>query len=505
MKKKLFSSILTGAMVLSLVACGNTKQPETSKPSSSESQKTQEASTSTQVEEPEEIATLKCYFLGTPPAEADLTLVEEAISEITRKEIGAEVDMVIMDAGTMKEKMNVIMGSGEKFDVCFTGYCNKYATAAANGGLYDITEMLKETPGIEEHVPDYAMDQCYVDGKLYGVPNIQILCSYNVVYLKKDLVEKYNFDYKAAKELEDLEPFFEAIKENEPGIYPIGNEITATYCDREAKNTVFTAGAVEIDATTGQIDVWTEMPVYQKVLKRAKDWYDKGYIRQDIMTVTDPFQDVAAGKVAAWYAVGKPGGDIEQFNKYGVEVVEVAVTDPVLGNPTSTMLSVGANSENPMKALQFIELLNTNQEVHDLIIFGVEGVHYNRNAEGKVEPVEDSGYCQKGFTWAFGDQFITSLMYNQQDDLWEVTKAMNDAAGKPINYGFAIPTEINDAIKTETALINAVGGEYAKGLRYGTLDLDKTLADMKKRTEDSVKVIREKLQPIVDEWMASKK
>lgn len=38
---------------------------------------------------------------------------------------------------------------------------------------------------------------------------------------KKDLVEKYNFDYKSVQTLKDLEPYLETLKENEPGITPV--------------------------------------------------------------------------------------------------------------------------------------------------------------------------------------------------------------------------------------------------------------------------------------------
>ena len=479
--KKLLALLLIVAMITPLVACGP--------------------------KGPTEYTKLNCIFLGTPPTNEDLALVEEEMNKIAREKIGAELDITFLDAGSMGEKLNVMMGSGEQIDVVWTGYAFKYAQCVSNGGLYDITELIEQTPAIKEHIPDYALNQCYIDGKLYGVPNMQIMASYYNFVFPKALVEKYNFDYTKVQKLEDLEPYLDALVKNEPNIYPIADaNMMGSWVDREFKANYFEpVDNVVINAQTGEITFPVDTPKYVERWQRAKDWYSKGYIRKDILTVSDYEQDKLAGKVGVWAVSGKPGQEASLSNKYGYEVVVQPSCNPVLGNPTSTMMCVGANTVDPLKSLQVIELLNDNVEFHNLAVFGIEGTHYNRDENGKVKMVENAGYNQTSFSWALGDQFITYLQSHEADNLWEVTKEMNDTAKPAPNAGFALPTAIKDVLKNEIALLCAIGGEYAKGLRFGTMDLNKVLPEYKERAQDLFDEIKAKIAPYVKEWMDGKK
>ena len=452
----------------------------------------------------DDIVTLKCYMLGNPATKDDLNAVVEAMNEITREEIGAELDWTIIDGGSMSEKMNVIMASGEAFDICFTGYCNNYKNAALNGGLYDITDLLEECPGITEAVPDYALDQCYIDGRLYGIPNMQVLTSYYTVAFRKDLVEKYDFDYESVETIADIEPFLEQVVENDPDYIPTGASMGAYYLDRAFTDNYLGLGSELVYSyETGELMSRLECPEFLDVINRAHDWYEKGYIRSDVLTVENWDTELQTGRVACWSEVGKPGLESEVFNKYGVEVVTVPITSYRLGSPVSTMLSVGANSENPLKALQLIELLNTNEELHNLAVYGIEGTHYNLNDEGKVEPVENAGYNQVGFTWALGNQFITKLMYNQDDDVWEVTKELNDKAQLPKNFGFSIPSDVNEELENERAAISAIIGEYDGIMTNGVKDPDEYLDTYRERIADNQAAIMEAYEPILEDFFGA--
>lgn len=451
--------------------------------------------------------TLKCIFLGTSPANADLALVEEEMNKITREKLGVELDITILDAGSMSEKLNIMMGSGEQIDVVWTGYAFDYAQCIGNGGLYEITDLMDQVPGIKEHVSDDILDLCYVDDGLYGIPNMQLMCAYYCYVFPKALVEKYNFDYTKVETPEDLEPYLEALAKNEPDIYPIADNATmGGWSTRESKNSPYYEpyDNVVVNIETGEISMPMDIPFYRERMERAVEWYKKGYIRKDIMTVTDEESARHARQVGVWAVPGEPGLDAELTDKYGYEIVSVPSSDPVMGDPTQTMLCVGSNTVDPLKSLQVIELLNTDVTLHNLAVFGIEGKHYNRDENGKVVMVKNSGYDQSLFSWVYGDQFNSYLLQYQPDDLWEVTKEMNANAAPDPKAGFVVPTKVADQIKNEVALLSALGGEYAKGLRFGTLDLDEALAEYKDRAMDMFYEIRDAIKPYVKEWIASK-
>ena len=477
--KKLLALLLIIVMIVPLVACGPKQNGE--------------------------YTTLKCVFLGKAPSNEALAKITEEVNKITREKIGAELEITFLDPGSMTEKLNVMMASGEQLDVVWTGYAFKYAQCVQNGGLYDITELLEQTPAILDHVPDYALEQCYIDGKLYGIPNMQNMSSYWSFVFPKALVEKYNFDYTKVTKVADLEPYLKLIKENEPGIYPICDaNLLGGWADSEKFGEYLGPDGVDnvyVDLETGEF----VMPMDNKNLiarwQRARDWYQKGYIRQDIMSFTDFDSAIANGLVGVWAVSGKPGLDSSLTEKYGFEVVTVPATVPTMGDATKTMLSVCSNTIDPLKSLQLIELLNDDVELHNLMVFGIEGVNYTRTEAGKVEKIKDSGYDQSAYSWAYGDQFITYLQTNQDDDLWEVTKKMNDAAEPSVTSTYKVPTDVKDEIKNEIALLSAIGGEYAKGLRYGTLDLNVVVPEYRSRMQDLFDEIKYALEPSVKEWL----
>ena len=45
-----------------------------------------------------------------------------------------------------------------------------YTADVAMGAFADLSEYIKETPGITDLIPTAYLDACKIDGKLYGIP-----------------------------------------------------------------------------------------------------------------------------------------------------------------------------------------------------------------------------------------------------------------------------------------------------------------------------------------------
>ena len=68
------------------------------------------------------------------------------------------------------------------------------------------------------------------------------------------------------------------------------------------------------------------------------------------------------------------------------------------------MIGISRTSKNPEKAFKFIELVNTDKDLYNLICFGIEGKHYNLDENGRVVFNDQGGYIPKA-CWKFGNQF----------------------------------------------------------------------------------------------------
>ena len=146
--------------------------------------------------------------------------VTEAINEITVPRIGAKVDIQFVNETLYADRMVMNIAMGSDFDLCFSGYLNSYVDSVQNGGYLDITDYLAESEKLKSIFPDYALEGLKMEGRIYAIPNMQILTSSTGLFIQKDLAEEYGLKREDIHYLEDIEPMLEWVKQNKPDIYP---------------------------------------------------------------------------------------------------------------------------------------------------------------------------------------------------------------------------------------------------------------------------------------------
>ena len=476
--KKIICGVLCAAVVIPISGCSNTKIAGG------------------------DIPTLVWYMPGSKYA--DIAQVNGAVNKITEEKIGAKVDIQFIDDSAYEQRMTMNMAAKSDYDICFTGYTNKYNEAVEKGGLLDITELLKKETNLMSEIPEYAWDALNIDGKIYAVPNQQTFTQTLGLLFRKDLADKYNFDAASVKTLNDLEPFLKKIKENEAGVIPIRN-LKAQYMlggKYEEINSLSSLVYMKLDGSH-KIVPFCEIPEVREYADLAYDWFKKGYIRQDVATVTSDSSDIYQGKYACWGIAWKQGVVSEEQNKMpNIEVVGVNLQNPFMTRhyASATCFGISKNSKNPEKALKFIELLNTDKELYNLICWGIEGTHYTKPSENHIQLAENSGYNPNS-SWTFGNTFHSYLLPGQADDLWEKTKEENDTAKKSELLELAFRTK---DIRTEIANCSAVSAEYSY-LAMGYQDPNTYFSDYVRRMKEAgVDKVAEEAQRQVDEFLKNK-
>lgn len=430
----------------------------------------------------------------------DMKLVLEEANKIIEPAIGARLDMQNIEGSAYEERMKMYMASGNDFDICFTStWLNDYHKAAQNGGILDITDYVDEyAPDLKTVLPDYVLQSAMINERLYGIPNVQVMTHPRALVALEEYVDKYNFDFKSVKHINDVEPFLEILKKNESDKYPFRpNNIDEWVLLKwefvlEGSNVV-----IMKDGSTSKLELQFDTDEFKDGLKKMREWYEKGYIRADVSTIGDDTSDKKANKYVVTCDNWKPGGDAYDI----VPKTYAILYEPYLkrNGALQTVLSVGAKSKHPDKAVQLIELMNTDKELYNLMCFGIEGVHYNL-VDGKVKKIENSGYSPN-HDWAFGNQFNAYVAEGQDDDIWEQTQKMNDEAQRSPLLGF-VP-DLTPIIN-ELSQISAVNEEYAV-YKVGADDPANYWEDyMKKLDIAGQHKVLEELQRQVDEFFSSK-
>lgn len=432
----------------------------------------------------------------------DLESVMAEVNKIAKEKIGAELDIQFIDVGSFGERMKMKMAAGEAFDLCFTGYVNDYISAVNNGGLMDITEMIEAHPGLKAAIPEYAWRAATLYDKIWAVPNLQVMASKLSIFVDKAVADKYDFDWSKVTHIRDIEPFLEMVKEGEPGRYPYRSYYGLNPWTQTKWISLDGGYAIARDGSSKKIVLMRDTDEFKEGQATSREWYKKGYIRRDVLSVTDDTTDFNAGKYVVFVSSSKPGAKEIMEVQMGKELISVDITEPLLSKPAalSTMIGVGANSKNAEKAVEFIELINTDKELYNLICFGIKDKHYTLNDEGKVVYVENSGYAPKA-DWMFGNQFNALLTEGLADDVWEETAKLNlEATPSPLlEFQFD-----KDPVKTELSQYAAVTPEYS-AMNSGADDPSNYMDEYIKRCEAAgQKKIGEELQKQIDAFFAGK-
>lgn len=418
----------------------------------------------------------------------DGDLVLEKVSEITKEKIGATLNLQFVDIAAYTERMTMNMASGNSFDLCFTGYLNPYLQGVDNGGYMGIGALLKEhAPKLLESLPEYVWEIATVNGEIYAVPNLQGFAPPNSLYLYKDLTEKYNFDTSTIKTVEDVEPFLATIKENEPELIPYRMNYGVNMWTGDIYEEITSGLVIRCDGSSPEVLLLYDTPEYKHAISILHDWFQKGYIRSDLLSAGSDIQDFNAGKYAVNQSGYLPGAEATAKQTTNRDVIIVPVTKPYLSKSKSmaAMTAVGLNSKNPEKAVQLLELVNTDKSVLNLLALGIKDKHYKLNNEGKFEIISGSGYQTAG-GWLFGNQFNQILAAGQNDDVWEETAKLNlDAVRSPI-LGFVLDTE---SIKNEISQVATVVSEFSGNIHIvnNYSDYDQFMQKLKDAGIDKLK------------------
>jgi putative aldouronate transport system substrate-binding protein len=510
---------LTMSATVLLTGCG-AKQEETAAATKSEAS----AAPAATQEEVKEV-TLNCYYPNSVVPNFDKVM--EEVNKIAKEKINAKINFTLVDMAAYPQKLNMMISSGEPFDVGFSAYWGDFGffQNAAKGAYLPLNDLLdKNAPASKAKVPASAWGAVTVNGKIYGIPNYQIwgFSTAIGVHMKKALVEKYNFDFTNIKSLKDLTPYLEAVKKGEPaGDVPFeasNSSLFTQYSTLFGMDVVGDAastGWIKLDDASAKVINQYETQEFKDFVYLMRDWYNKGYIKKDAATLKDIAPDRKAGKVHS-LLVGSIPDSVqmpELENKFSMSdpaanlySVSKALMTPVIpaAKSAEAMVVVGANSPNPERALQWIELLNTDDKVWELINYGREGTDFTRVDERHIKRNLDS-YNFNYMDWTIGQSNGRPQNYedegtnvvNKDKQLNIIAETDKTAPTSPL-AGFVFNQE---PVKTEIANCNTVVSEMLSALSAGSVDPAKFLPQFldKLKTAGAEKVMAEK-QTQIDAW-----
>ncbi|OAS23075.1 ABC transporter substrate-binding protein [Paenibacillus oryzisoli] len=503
MIKKFFqvSAILSLTSAVLLAGCQNKEVKQVNSSSSPNQQKALEP------------VNLKYYFFGaSKPGDQD---VYDGLNKVLKEKINTTVEFIKVPVGDYTQKMSVMVNAREEFDLAFTSpsYLN-YFEQSAKGSFVDLTELLpKYAPETYKQLKPSIWDAAKVNGKIYASINQQIFARQSGFNVNKAIADKYGFNPTSVKKMSDLIPLLDKVKAGEPA------EKTDQLFNAQMKNQVFSyffpsyewenIGGVDVPGVAKSTDknpkVFNEYdtPEFKDFIMTLSDFQKKGLIAKDALT--RPTFD-SAKYMASSIATLMPGIEETVKATYKAEQYVIPLGEPLLtsANAIATMTAVSTTSKHPERALMVIELLNTDKDLYNLLVWGIEGVDYKKIGNNRIESLPGAKYGP-AYGWMFGNQFNSFISGTQPDDVWEQTKKLNESAKLSTLYGFSFNA---DNVKAESANSAAIVNEYKAAFNTGLYgaDTEKKYNEFlaKLKTAGLDKVLAEK-QKQVDAFIATKK
>ena len=439
-----------------------------------------------------EAVELLWYQWGDPAEESDM--VYEKLNEMSAADINTTVDYKFAD----NTKAGLIISTDEYYDMVFTcSWQTNYVENANKGVFAHLEEYLPTAaPTLYNFIPELVWQSATVNGHIDMVP----------VYKDSAAAFMWNFDASLIEEagiteaeLDALDETFDSLtdvlvklKENtdmEGAAAPwetVGQSVMGFKFDFISR----TAGGIGIEDNNDVVIPLLEADEALEKVSTLSKWYRMDLLDKDAITNSQDTWTPAS--------IGQGWLNCEAFWRnadHGEVVIRTKnpalyTTDFVIGSGHG----ISVNSNYVERSLLFLQWINCNYEARNLLLYGIEGVHWEKTAEGTVQKTECGTQKYSPASFSQATFFTTIPEAPKAIDSWDgLLKSCMTAEATNL-LGF---TPNNENIQNELAGINTVWAQYSKNIEHGLTEDPE--ADMAIAAE-ALKVAG--LQTVLDEYQA---
>lgn len=467
-------------------------------------------------EMPEIVMTYITY--GTEPQ--DLDKVEAAVSEYCEEQIQCTVKFKPVSISELSSQYTLWAASGEAVDLLLM-YQMDLGSYVNDNSILCLDDYMEDAENIAR-CSEESLFLCggTYSGKQYAIPSISGVSGEGKGFLvRSDLLEEIDYEEKENYTYEDLDDTMGKIKANHPEMIMVGRA-----GKQGATNSRYFIDCDTLGVSNGSVGVLmgkdsTEIvnlfatDEYYEFLQWQQEWYEKGFISSDAITTSDTVVDwVRAGRCAGFIPGSDAPGSVEGTAAslgYQMDQINVIPAGVTTESYNKFRWCISANSENPEKAMQVLDLMYAEDGVlSNLLMHGIEGEHYVRESEetrvcSYPEGVDASTSPYPGGVDVYGDMRNVYVMAPNTDEFYDLAAAYTEKAeeNRSIALGYVFE---NDEYSSEIAAITNVISQYQDTLEYGMAeDLDAAYQEFLNALDDAgIEKVIEGNQEQFDAWLA---
>ncbi|WP_346698579.1 ABC transporter substrate-binding protein, partial [Catenibacillus scindens] len=425
--------------------------------------------------------------------------------------------------------VNLKTSSSEKVDLMVTmpSGSASFQNMAAQGQLMDITDLLPEYgQGVLDTVGNL-IEGTTLGGRVYGVTTYRSLVTSVYIVMRTDVLEDLGLLEQAQnmQSLDDYEAILEAVHNSDNWsnlscIVPsdaagtcmgLGGFYLATdtFADAQTYDQLGDLNkiiAINPDGSDPTVVNNFATDEYRAIYDKMHDWYEKGYVYRDSTTNQEQAEQLVKSNVAfSYFSQSEIGIESSKEQACGMPMTCVLVKEPMMStsNCTKFVWAVPSSATEPEAAIEFMNMMYTDERICNLLAWGVEDVNYTVDEEGIAHFVEGEDANNAAYhtvDFLYGNQFLVHPWEGQDVNLREEAQEQMDNIGYSAYFGFAADTT---EVSTQLSAIANVLGQYQAGIDSGISDpevYDQFLAAL---DSAGIQDVVDLYQTQLDEWLAA--
>lgn len=423
------------------------------------------------VDTPESFVTLRVIMPG------DLStrmgdFVENELNDRLKKELNMKLELTYIPWSNYQQKLELALSTGEDYDLFWYGapFVSVYYTKGYIQPLDELLDLYGQD--LIKHIPDENFKQNQIDGKLWAIPSQAFTSAgkFSSVMVRQDLLEEVGMS--EIKSIADLELFFENMRTIDPSYYGYletdrGHEMLWREMTDRNYSSLDERMLFMVDEDSGEILSYVESDLYKKVVQLRESWVKMGIIDKNIVgNLAAKIDQENAGKLL--FRVGAVSRAMENLqtaqnadpNARLREYYLAKEKPKFVTTPSNEAFMITVASQNPERAMMFMNWILHSKENYYFIIYGVEGKDYELE-DGKIKLLTNDQLMYE-WMWRNKDYFIapSSVENDIINDM-----LMNDENSRISKlFGF----HFNEAsVKNEIAQVMAVYEEKFEPINFG--------------------------------------
>lgn len=452
--------------------------------------------------------------------------VWNTVSEKYKDKLNAKFEINFIPFNDYTDKLVVMASSGDNYDMNFDGNWLSYAKMINKGAYLPLNDLLpKYAPTLYADLEkNGVLPAATVGGKVMCVPwSMKMNQQHQFLIWRSDLLQKAGLNYAkdSVKTIEDLDRFLHDVRKAIPDIrtfgWDIGNNGPAVsiLMNRDGYYSIdYHSLCFDINDPTAEIIPSEQTKSYKEAAQYVKKWFDDGIIPKDLVVTKEQCSTAYRnGKIVAevttheWAFNNTPFADASWTQETSHFYPDNKVPNR---SALANVMAVNKNAANPERSLMFLELLNTEKELYDLVLYGIKDKTYVLDGEKAAIPAGMNPQTTNYLDWQ-GQWALWKPQFMRPTDLYpegfwtkEAEFASSPACIPNILDGLFMDST---TIQNEIAKRDQVESEQGKLLQYGAVkDVDKSLEEyIQKQKDVGLDNILTEVQKQVNDFLAAKK